>query len=101
MAEMQELLVMETGSLPKENARFDADVLLEDTLCKSWDDNTLTKREVEILNLIIQGHTNKEISQKINRTERTIEYHRNRLMHKMGSKTAAELVKKAITLGIV
>jgi DNA-binding CsgD family transcriptional regulator len=99
MAETQELL-LEKSILPAENSNFIFDELLEDTLCKSMTDSSLTKRELEILDLIISGNTNKEISQKINRTERTIEYHRNRLMHKLGTKTAAELVRKAISLGI-
>jgi len=76
------------------------DELLENTLYNLVPENNLTKRETEILNLILSGNTNKEISQKISRTERTIEYHRNRLMHKLGTKTAAELVKRAIALGI-
>ncbi|HAL46024.1 MAG: hypothetical protein A2Y12_14935 [Planctomycetes bacterium GWF2_42_9] len=99
MGGTQELL-LEKSTLPVDNSNFYFDELLEDTLCKSFQENQLTKRELEILDLIISGNTNKEISQKINRTERTIEYHRNRLMHKLGTKTAAELVKKAILLGI-
>lgn len=85
-----------------ENTRSNGDEILEDTLSSASYNNNhqLTKRETEILDFIIAGHTNKQISQKINRTERTIEYHRNRLMHKLGTKTAAELVKKAIALGI-
>jgi DNA-binding NarL/FixJ family response regulator len=98
MAGTQELLLEK--SIPPEYVRFQNDELLESTLCKSFEDNNLTRRESEILNLIVEGNTNKEISQKINRTERTIEYHRNRLMHKLGAKTAADLVKRAITMGI-
>lgn len=98
MADTQELLLEK--SISPEYSRFQNDELLEATLCKSFDDNTLTKREIEILDLVIAGHTNKEISQQINRTERTIEYHRNRVMHKLGAKTAADLVRRAITLGI-
>lgn len=98
MAETQELL-LEKSILP-EYSRFQNDELLEATLCKSFEDSNLTRREAEILSLIVEGNTNKEISQKINRTERTIEYHRNRLMHKLGAKTAADLVKRAIAMGI-
>jgi|GEM_PF-1620970 len=94
--------------LPKSNPRPfqtaeqpEADELLENTLLNIRLNKSLTKREAEILNLIVAGNTNKEISQRICRTERTIEYHRNRLMHKLGSKTAADLVKRAITMGIV
>jgi len=81
--------------------KSEKDELLENTLYNIRVSNSLTRRETEILNLIVAGNTNKEISQKISRTERTIEYHRNRLMHKLGSKTAADLVKRAITMGII
>ena len=58
-------------------------------------------RETEILQLIVSGKTNKKIAQVLYRTERTVEYHRNRLMRKLGAKTAADLVKRAITMGII
>ncbi|MDD5010632.1 MAG: helix-turn-helix transcriptional regulator [Phycisphaerae bacterium] len=76
------------------------DELLENTLLKLNLNKDLTKRETEILNLILAGNTNKEISQKICRSERTIEYHRNRLMRKLGTRNAAELVKCALAMGI-
>lgn len=85
---------------PTGSQRSSNDELLENTLYNSLPDKDLTPRETEILSMIIAGHTNKQISQKISRSERTIEYHRNRLMHKLGTKTAAELVKCAIGMGI-
>ena len=77
------------------------DNLLEDTLVNIGPGKGLTKRETEILKLIIAGKTNKKIAQEIYRTERTVEYHRHRLMRKLGAHSAAELVKRAITMGIV
>lgn len=77
------------------------DELLEETLISIRPVEPLTKREVEILKLIVAGKTNKKIAQKIYRSERTVEYHRNRLMHKIAAKTAADLVKRAIAMGIV
>ena len=98
---------VENPPLPKSNPQPfqtakqpETDELLENTLLNINIDKMLTKREIEILNLILEGNTNKEISLKICRTERTIEYHRNRLMHKLGTKTASDLVKRAITMGI-
>jgi len=61
---------------------------------------SLTRREAEILQLIVSGKTNKEISQVLCRSERTIEYHRNRLMRKLDAHNAAGLVKQAIAMGI-
>jgi DNA-binding NarL/FixJ family response regulator len=72
------------------------DALLEKTLLKTHSSVALTKRETEILDMIIDGLTNRRIAQKLHRTERTVEYHRNHLMHKFEAKTAADLVKRAI-----
>lgn len=76
------------------------DQFLEDTLISGKLADSLTKREAEILKLILAGKTNKKIAQKLFRSERTIEYHRHRLMNKMGASTAADLVKRAITMGL-
>ncbi|MBW8038792.1 MAG: response regulator transcription factor [Planctomycetes bacterium] len=77
------------------------DSLLEETLANHIGlIETLTKREREVLRLIVSGKTNKEIARAISRTERTVEYHRNRLMRKVDAHNAADLVKRAITMGI-
>ena len=79
----------------------ETDKLLENTLLNIKLDKPLTKRESQILKLIVTGETNKGIAQKIHRTERTVEYHRHRLKLKLGAKTAIDLVKRAIGMGIV
>ena len=76
------------------------DKLLEHTLANISIAEPLTKREAEILRLIVSGKTNKEISRTFCRAERTIEYHRNRLMRKLSAHNAADLVKRAIAMGI-
>ncbi len=76
------------------------DQFMEDTLISGKLADSLTKREAEILKLILAGKTNKKIAQKLFRSERTVEYHRHRLMNKMGARTAADLVKRAITMGL-
>ncbi len=76
------------------------DELLENTLVNKAG-KLLTKRESEILKLIVAGKTNKKIAQALYRTERTIEYHRHRLMRKLEVHTAADLVKCAIAMGLV
>jgi|GEM_PF-1302001 len=60
----------------------------------------LTKREEEILRLIVSGQTNKQIAHQLSRSERTVEYHRNRLMQKIGAHNAAQLVKVAMVMGL-
>ena len=78
------------------------DKLLEKNLVFDiGNDVTLTKREEEILRLIVSGQTNKQIAHRLSRSERTVEYHRNRLMRKVGAHNAAQLIKSALVMGMV
>lgn len=52
---------------------------------------SLTTREREVMDLTIEGHSNKEIARKLGISHRTVEIHRARVMHKMGARTALEL----------
>lgn len=58
-------------------------------------DFNLTKKEIEILNLVLQGKTNKEISEELNKSKRTVETHRFNLMKKLNVKNLIELSSKA------
>ena len=60
--------------------------------------NNLTAREHEILVLIEQGYTNKEIASKLCLSPRTIEGHRASLILKFGVRNTAELVSEALNL---
>ncbi len=80
---------------------LEIDEFMEKTLSGIDFDNSLTKREEEILSFIVSGSTNKDIARKIYRTERTVEYHRNRLMRKLGTHSTADLIRHAISIGIV
>ena len=57
----------------------------------------LTPREREVLNLIVEGKTNRQISQILHRSENTIKIHRSRIMRKMQANTAADLVRKVLS----
>lgn len=59
----------------------------------------LTKKEVEILQLILSGRTNTEISDSLGKSKRTIETHRFNLMKKLNVKNLIELSSKAKELG--
>ena len=59
----------------------------------------LTQREQEILRLICQEHTNKEIGGILNISRRTVDGHRTRLMKKCGAKNTAGLIYYAIEQG--
>ncbi len=56
----------------------------------------LTTRELEILQLLAKGHTNKEVSEKIYLSIKTVEAHRSKIYAKLGFKTRADLVAYAI-----
>ncbi len=62
---------------------------------------SITQREREILELITQDLTSQEIADKIFVNKKTVEAHRLHLLQKLGVKTSASLVKKAIDLGLL
>lgn len=53
----------------------------------------LTEREVEVMDLIIDGKLNKQIADVLNISIKTVEVHRARIMDKMEVRTVAELVQ--------
>lgn len=55
----------------------------------------LTNKELKVLELVLSGLTNKEISEKLQNSKRTVETHRFNLMRKMEVKNLMELSKKA------
>jgi DNA-binding NarL/FixJ family response regulator len=61
---------------------------------------TLTPREKEILQLIINGNTGQEIADKLCIGFRTVEHYRENILLKLDAKNTAMLVKKALTLGL-
>ena len=65
---------------------------------KPFFDNTetISKKELEILNLICHGYTNQQIAEKTVRSIRTIEGHRQHLLDKTGAKNTAGLVVFAL-----
>ena len=52
-----------------------------------------TKREHEVLSLLVDGATNKEIATKLGLSVRTIDAHRRSLLHKYNARNTAELLK--------
>ena len=56
----------------------------------------LTTREIEILRLYAAGHINKEISEKLDISIRTVETHKNHIMKKLELKSTVDLIKFAI-----
>ena len=61
----------------------------------------LTARERQILALVADGATNREIGTQLGISTRTVEAHRDSLMRKLGIRTVAGLTRLAIEQGIV
>lgn len=54
---------------------------------------TLSAREKEVLQLVVDGRANKVIAQDLGLSERTVEVHRGNIMDKMGAQSLAHLVR--------
>jgi two-component system, NarL family, response regulator NreC len=61
----------------------------------------LTDREKEILQLLAEGHSNKEIATMLNLSTNTVETHRTRLMQKLNLHSSAEIVLYAVRKRII
>lgn len=61
----------------------------------------LTPRQREILQLVAEGHTSKDIAQRLGLSYRTIETHRNQLMKRLGVTDLTGLVRFAMRAGLV
>jgi len=61
--------------------------------------DSITKREQEILSLVVQGLTSSEIAKQLYISPRTVETHRSNLMHKLNIKNTAGLVRYALQEG--
>lgn len=57
---------------------------------------TLSEREIEILKLIVEQYSNKEIAEKLHISARTVDAHKRNLLDKTGSKNIAGLVMYAV-----
>lgn len=60
---------------------------------------TLTPRERQVLDLLVQGHPNKAIAFELDISPRTVEIHRAHLMEKMDARSLSDLVRAAIAAG--
>jgi len=79
---------------------LDEQLSLEDNL-KGERNSGLTAREVEILQLICDGKSNKEIAAQLNLSANTVAVHRANIMDALGIHKTAELVVYAIRNGLV
>jgi DNA-binding NarL/FixJ family response regulator len=78
------------------------------TLMKEWlergDDqpkDPLTPRELDVVKLIAEAYTNKQIAEILKVSEKTVESHRGNVLQKLGMRDRVELVRYAIRRGLV
>jgi len=79
-----------------------------ETLIREWmsDESTgpsepLTNREQEVLKLIAEAHTNRQIGELLHLSEKTVESHRGNILRKLGMRDRVQLVRYAIRRGLV
>ena len=75
--------------------------LIRDFLERGDQPAELTPREQEVVKLIAEAHTNKEIAEILHLSEKTVESHRGRVLQKLGMRDRVELVRYAIRQGLV
>jgi DNA-binding NarL/FixJ family response regulator len=64
------------------------------------DDAPLSSREREVLQLLAEGHSSKDIAQRLDVAVPTVETHRRQIMDKLNLRTVAELTKYAVREGL-
>jgi DNA-binding NarL/FixJ family response regulator len=77
------------------------------TLMREWQEgraepeDPLTPRELEVVKLIAEASTNRQIANTLQLSEKTVESHRSNLFAKLGMRDRVELVRYAIRRGLV
>ncbi len=80
--------------------------LIEDFLHRAREDlplreDPLTPREQEVLKLVAEGYTNKQIAETLIISEKTVERHRANILDKLGMRDRVELTRYAIRHGLI
>jgi DNA-binding NarL/FixJ family response regulator len=81
---------------------------VERSLIRDWmsdassgPEEPLSPREQEVLKLISEAHTNREIAETLHLAEKTVESHRANILRKLGMRDRVELVRYAIRRGLI
>jgi len=73
---------------------------LDETVTQSMDMNMLSRRELDIINLIKEGHSSKEIARQLDISLKTVEVHRYNILKKLNLRNTAALVNFINTQGL-
>ncbi len=80
---------------------FTSDIITAHRNQQSLPFQGLTKREHEVLQLVVEGYTSKDVAQKLCLSPRTVDHHRAKLLKKFSLKNSADLVSFAVRNGFV
>lgn len=89
------LIPLVQNALKKADEMF-ADRQLEEQVRKLYE--TLSRREREVMALVVSGKANREIAQELGISPKTVEVHRSRVMSKMRAESLPDLVNQAAQL---
>ena len=95
------LKAIETVHNGEQFLKEDFKTQLLNSLSGNESNHLITRREKEILKLIVEENTNQDIAGKLFLSLRTVENHRNNLLQKLQVKNTAGLVKVAIQEGLI
>jgi DNA-binding NarL/FixJ family response regulator len=70
-------------------------------LAEHLGDETLTEREIDVLNQIAKGNRNRDIAEKLSITEETVKVHIKHIMDKLGANDRTEAVSIGLRRGII
>ncbi|NOU45652.1 MAG: response regulator transcription factor [Bacteroidales bacterium] len=88
-------------SVSLRNESINNDLVADAGLSHDYKKGLLTEREIEIIKLIVEGLSNKEIADKLFISPRTVDTHRTNLMKKLEVNNVAGLVRYAIRNGFM
>ena len=64
-------------------------------------DEQLTPRELEVVKLIAEAYTNRQIAETLKVSEKTVESHRGNVLSKLGMRDRVEVARYAVRRGLV
>ena len=73
----------------------------DDARARAGESSGLTDRELDVLRLLVAGHTNREIGQELYMSPKTASVHVSRILSKLGVKTRTEAAGAAYRLGLL
>jgi DNA-binding NarL/FixJ family response regulator len=66
-----------------------------------WIDEPLTPREIEVLELVAEGRSNKSIAERLGISDQTVKFHVASIAGKLGASNRTETVRLAVRRGLI